>query len=436
MTYNFKADPSGSTFWHAHFHSENVDGLFGPLVVEDEPESFPFQYDYEHVILMTDTYNKTSWALEESIFTAAEPPSPDPTPSEGLICVYDETAIPATPSCSSTVSGEGFNLNFEPGKIYRLRLICAADLAPFLFSIDEHELQVVSADYFTLDGTAWVNAVPIQVFMVAYRLLPSLILGIRLVNDTMCLFALEKTYERVQHSGYGLLCNLNVVSILRYRAKNHSCYCTGPLLGELNADVRGTVKYGKGLPASPPESTSWNATNAACVDLDYSILKSSPTPFVSPIQKPALTTYLNYTFPTTVNGVARTFVNNNLYNVSDDAYPTLFQFNEDPSWRPNKPGENRNLIIIPDDIRGKDVRILVHSSGFPGTHPFHAHGGGFKVVAFGTGNFTDEDLGRVDEIDVRQVIERDTVIVPSLGWVMIQCVYTFYLSSLSLNRRL
>lgn len=143
-----------------------MDGLFGPFIVEDEPATFPFKYDEERVILMTDSYNKTSWALEEYIFTPAaegEPPNPDPTPSQGLLCVYDETVSPVTPSCSSTTTGEGFNINFEQGKTYRLRLIGSADIAPFLFSIDEHELQVVAADYSTLDGSAWVNAVPIQV---------------------------------------------------------------------------------------------------------------------------------------------------------------------------------------------------------------------------------------------------------------------------------
>lgn len=139
--------------------------------------------------------------------------------------------------------------------------------------------------------------------------------------------------------------------------------------------------------------------------------------------------YLNYTFPIAVNGVTRTSINDKLYNVSDDVYPTLFQFNEDSSWRPTEPGENRNLMVIPDSVRGKEVRILIHSSGFPGTHPFHSHGGGFKIVMFGTGNFTQDDLNRVDKVDVREVIERDTVIVPSLGWVMIQYVSRFCHSS-------
>ena len=166
MVYNFKADPSGTALWHAHFHSQNVDGLYGPFIVNDELGSFPFHYDEEKVILMTDSYDQSSWALEQYMTTppvSADQPHTDPTPNQGLICLYDESKSPAIPSCSSTSSGTGFNLNFETGKTYRLRLVGAADLAPFLFSIDEHQLQVVAVDYAIVDGSAWVNSIPITV---------------------------------------------------------------------------------------------------------------------------------------------------------------------------------------------------------------------------------------------------------------------------------
>lgn len=166
MKYDFTADPAGTTFWHAHFHSMNVDGLYGPFIVEDKPGSFPFHYDEDRVIVMTDEYASTSWELEDWLKTpdADGNPRPDPPPAAGLLCVYDERNKHAvTSSCSRTSSGEGFNLNFKPGKVYRLRIICGSILAPFIFSIDQHELQLVSADYSSLDGNAWVKGVPISV---------------------------------------------------------------------------------------------------------------------------------------------------------------------------------------------------------------------------------------------------------------------------------
>ena len=186
MKYNFIADPPGTTFWHSHFHEMSADGLHGPLIVGDKPGTFPFHYDEERVILLTDEYGSTSWELEDwlSLPDANGGPRGDPTPSGGLLCLYNEkkdspppyskgptpTESPlelsptsAASSCSRDSSGRGFRLDFEPGKVYRLRIIGGSILSPFVFSIDQHELQLVSADYSTLDGNTWVKGVPISV---------------------------------------------------------------------------------------------------------------------------------------------------------------------------------------------------------------------------------------------------------------------------------
>ena len=166
MKYSFIADPPGTTFWHAHFHSMALDGVHGPFIVEDRPESFPFYYDEEFVIFLTDEYGSTSWQLEDYL-SSPDPngfPHLEPTPSAGLLCLYHEkNTASAASSCSRDSSGRGFNLNFEPGKIYRLRIICGSIIAPFIFSIDHHELQLVSADYSSLDGNTGLNGVPISV---------------------------------------------------------------------------------------------------------------------------------------------------------------------------------------------------------------------------------------------------------------------------------
>ena len=166
MKYSFTADPPGSTFWHAHFHSMTLDGLHGPFIVEDTPGSFPFSYDEERVILLTDEYRMTSWQIEDYLSSpdADGASHPDPAPSAGLLCLYDEkNSTSVTSTCSSGSSGQGFSLNFEPGKIYRLRIICGSVIAPFIFSIDQHQLRLVSADYSPLDGNTWLTGLPITV---------------------------------------------------------------------------------------------------------------------------------------------------------------------------------------------------------------------------------------------------------------------------------
>jgi len=166
MEYDFMASPPGTTLWHAHFHTMSADGLYGPLIVDDKPGAFPFHYDEERVILLTDEYGSTSWELEDHLSIPdadGNIPFP-PSPTGGLLCLYNEkNETSVTSSCSRDSSGQGFNLDFESGKVYRLRIICGSSFAPFIFSIDQHELQLVSADYSILDGNTSVEGVPIAV---------------------------------------------------------------------------------------------------------------------------------------------------------------------------------------------------------------------------------------------------------------------------------
>ena len=83
-------------------------------------------------------------------------------------------------------------------------------------------------------------------------------------------------------------------------------------------------------------------------------------------------------------------------------------------------------MVIPDRYRGKSVRIVLQSSGGHGVHPFHMHGHGFQVVASAAGPFDDAALSLVNSVDLHQVIVRDTVTVPSQGWVVIQSVFLQY----------
>jgi Multicopper oxidase len=228
--------------------------------------------------------------------------------------------------------------------------------------------------------------------------------------------------RQVRHSGLGPLFKTSVVG-LALVVLIILCYInffSGPYKGGLNSDVRGTITYGQSASLAPSTSTSWNATNPTCGDVDYSILKPAK-PFQAE-SNPALTLFLNYTFPVFFKGIARTLVNGKSYRVDDDAYPTLFHINDNPDWKPEGRGEERNLMFIPDTARGKEVRLVMQSSGIPGTHPYHSHGRGLKVIASGSGNFTHDDLDKVNMVDTANVVERDTIVIPSLGWVLTQCV--------------
>ena len=61
--FSFKADPSGTHFWHSHTGLQTSDGVFGPFIVHQPKDMDPHGnlYDYdlpEHVLAIND------WLLE------------------------------------------------------------------------------------------------------------------------------------------------------------------------------------------------------------------------------------------------------------------------------------------------------------------------------------------------------------------------------------
>jgi FtsP/CotA-like multicopper oxidase with cupredoxin domain len=235
MEYTFLAEPRGSSFWHAHFREQNEDGLYGALIVDDLPGSFPFDYDEEVIIMMTDAYNLNSEEVDASVIPQVivayktGQPAYDPSPDQSLLCTYDETKDPPVPSCSSTTDGNGFNINFQPGKTYRLRLICSSEISPFAFSIDKHELQVVGADFSLVDGTTWVTSVPLMVgYSAFYLIIFSDQLLPRLVSDMMFWYVLRKMLIQEQNFGSEPLRIASVVSSIREQLRSfaHTLICS------------------------------------------------------------------------------------------------------------------------------------------------------------------------------------------------------------------
>jgi FtsP/CotA-like multicopper oxidase with cupredoxin domain len=51
MTYTFVADRYGSSFYHVHYSSQYVDGLFGPMIVHG-PTSVLYDIDLGPVLLV------------------------------------------------------------------------------------------------------------------------------------------------------------------------------------------------------------------------------------------------------------------------------------------------------------------------------------------------------------------------------------------------
>ncbi|CAG8857519.1 42863_t:CDS:2, partial [Gigaspora margarita] len=56
--YNYTVgDQVGTYWWHSHYLAQYVDGIRGPLIINDPDDPYLGQYDYEYVLTLEDWYH-------------------------------------------------------------------------------------------------------------------------------------------------------------------------------------------------------------------------------------------------------------------------------------------------------------------------------------------------------------------------------------------
>ena len=187
--YYFKAEPTGTFWYHSHRVTQRVDGLFGGLIVRESSSRRSALVNSLNVTFITDipgkfTVNLHEWdsqttlqryALNKGVaplFFPEKPLGEIPVPQAdqlamGISNPYsllqhipgpDGLNLEFTPFISGLINGKGRNrdvpytqtrleiFTVRSGGIYRFRLIGAQDQYAYRFSIDEHILTVMSTD--------------------------------------------------------------------------------------------------------------------------------------------------------------------------------------------------------------------------------------------------------------------------------------------------
>lgn len=128
-TYTWKAEQYGTTWYHSHFALQAWEGILGGIVING-----PATADYDEdvgTIMLLDWSHQTV----DELYDYAQSVGP-PQLQNGLI----------NGTNTWEDGGARFNMSFESGTSYRLRLINGALDTHFQFSIDNHTLQVIAAD--------------------------------------------------------------------------------------------------------------------------------------------------------------------------------------------------------------------------------------------------------------------------------------------------
>lgn len=144
--YQFKAQQTGTFFWHAHAKSLRAEGMAGALIIEDDREPALFGYDEELPPLMLQEWWDDSTARTRSARLEQEGSQfkwvsiPASILHNGKGCVIKNQESGRCPLKTHTI------LNVTPGRTYRLRLINKSAMSYFNFAIAGHELLIVEMD--------------------------------------------------------------------------------------------------------------------------------------------------------------------------------------------------------------------------------------------------------------------------------------------------
>lgn len=135
-TYTWRADEYGSSWYHSHFVLQAWNGVFGGILING-PSSAEYDEDVGSLFL-------NDWAIPtaDQMYISQLYDLWTPQMDGGLLNgtnIYDFG--------NGTQVGKRLNLEFVPGKRYRLRLINASLHSQFKFSVDGHDMTIIANDF-------------------------------------------------------------------------------------------------------------------------------------------------------------------------------------------------------------------------------------------------------------------------------------------------
>ena len=176
FTYEFKAFPSGTHWYHAHSGAHRTDGLYGALIVKDDVlhklHYGVLDQPENHTLLLMDWQKEPSIDLYYQIRSSLGFLDPSWRIFAGTRAV-DNTQIAPIPFWSGIINDKGRHydesgyqnyadlsiFNVTHGQQYWFRLIGAQALYAFKFSIEGHKLTVIATDGYYIEKITDVNYV-------------------------------------------------------------------------------------------------------------------------------------------------------------------------------------------------------------------------------------------------------------------------------------
>ncbi|XP_072954582.1 laccase-2-like [Typha angustifolia] len=406
--YNFTiVGQRGTLWWHAHASWLRVT-LYGPLIILPKiGDSYPFPQPYKEVpILFGEWFN----ADPEAVIAQALQTGGGPNVSDA----YTINGLPGPfYNCSAK---DTFKLKVKPGRTYLLRLINAALNDELFFGIANHTLTVVETDasYVKPFSTTTLLISPGQTTNVLLSTNP---------NSPNSTFLMSTTPYT---TGQGTFDNTSTAAVLDYhKLYNSKMPLLKPTLPSFN-NTAAVTNFTSNLRSL--DSVSFPANVPRHIDRRFFFtvgLGTSPCPANQTCQGPNGTK-----FAASVNNISFVLPNSTamlqahyfwqtkgVYTTNFPDYP-LFPFNYTGN-PPNNTFVSFGSRVVVLDFN-TSVELVMQDTSIQGaeSHPLHLHGYNFYVVGQGFGNYDwEEDPARFNLVDP---VERNTVQVPSAGWVAVR----------------
>ncbi|KAK3686179.1 conidial pigment biosynthesis oxidase Abr1/brown 1 [Podospora appendiculata] len=137
FVYQFDLKQSGTYWYHAHVGGQYIDGLRGPLIINDPKAPWTvsgtqYKVDQEYTLTLTDLYHRQAPYLINYYLSA------DNTNTNGGAEPVPDTAL--------INEGQGVQFAMTPGKTYLFRIINMGVLAGQYLQFDQHDMQIVEVD--------------------------------------------------------------------------------------------------------------------------------------------------------------------------------------------------------------------------------------------------------------------------------------------------
>ncbi|XP_022852901.1 laccase-17-like [Olea europaea var. sylvestris] len=408
--YNFTVIGQRGTFWwHGHI-SWLRSTVYGPLIILPKRNvPYPFEKPYIEVPVI---FGEWFSADPEAIIKQALQTGGGPNVSDA----YTINGLPGPSyNCSAR---DTFKLKVKPGKTYLLQIINAALNDELFFSIPNHTLTVVAVD------AIYVKPFESNIILIT----PGQTTNVLLKTKPYFPGAAFLMTARPYFTGQGTFDNSSVAGILEYKFPSFHLKklpLFKPTLPPLN-DTSFATNFTKKLrslaspqfPANVPKKVDKQLFFTVSLGTNPCDHKNQTCQGPNGTKFSASVNNISFTLPTTALLQAHFFGQSNGIYKPDFPINPFHWFNYTGNPPNNTMVSNgTKLLVLPFNT---SVELILQDTSILGaeSHPLHLHGYNFFVVGQGFGNYDPQkDPKNFNLVDP---IERNTVGVPSGGWVAIR----------------